>query len=69
MNKDQLEKRITELGAMEQQVQQQLVNAQAQLNALAGAKQDCIFWIAKLSENSPAKAKKRKSKEISKDVA
>lgn len=49
MNKKSIEQRLAELVAMEQQVTQNIQKAQADLSAINGAKQDCQFWLAKLS--------------------
>lgn len=47
MNKEDLNKRLTELTGMETQLN-------ADLLRVNGAKQDCIFWLAKITETTSA---------------
>jgi hypothetical protein len=46
MNKQQIERRIEELTAMEKKIQDQGI---AELQAIAGAKQDCQYWLGQAS--------------------
>lgn len=57
MNKEEIDKRIAEYDAMEQQLnvtvsesQKTMAQAQANLTAVSGAKQDCQYWLAKIEE-------------------
>lgn len=50
MNKQEIEKRLEELAANAQNRKQIIVQAQADLNAIDGALQDCQFWLSKISE-------------------
>ncbi len=63
MNADQIKARIAEYEAMEKVANHNIATEQANLSAINGAKQDCQFWLAKLSEetvvvNAPQLVKK-----------
>jgi hypothetical protein len=54
ITREDLEKRLTELQAEQEQVRAQIVQLQANANAYAGAIQDCEYWLSKLA-GEPAK--------------
>ena len=51
MNKDLLQKRIEEINSDIQSALDSINQLQANLNAMHGAKQDCLYWIEKISES------------------
>lgn len=54
MNKEALDNRMAELVALEQQKTQQVLQLQADLQAINGAKQDVQYWLMQLEESAAA---------------
>ena len=52
MNKDLLQKRIKEIDSDIQSALDSINQLQANLNAMHGAKQDCLYWLEQLENNS-----------------
>jgi hypothetical protein len=58
MNKDLLQKRIQQIDSDIQSALDSINQLQANLNAMHGAKQDCLYWIEQLGSSNavdPAK--------------
>jgi len=58
MNKDLLQKRIQEIDSDIKSASDSINQLQANINAMYGAKQDCIYWIEQLESSNavdPAK--------------
>jgi septal ring factor EnvC (AmiA/AmiB activator) len=53
INREELEKRLEQLKVEQAQVQANLVQLQANLNAYLGAIQDCEYWINQLEVQEP----------------
>lgn len=55
MNEEALNERMNELNAMEQQIIVDVNKLQANLNAVAGTKQDVQYWLDKLTADESPK--------------
>jgi hypothetical protein len=54
ITREEIEKRLAQLKTDQVQVQANLVQLQANLNAYAGAIQDCEYWLTTVSAETPA---------------